>query len=182
VNNWLSHTPRLDYMEYIDERELALAKISRRRSLAQERLSVKRLEEWQTIREATQAAEAEEDGFLDDQAQRALAVARAALATLTEEEKLADHIVSEAKLRLRAAQDEAESVRRKRLLADKQVGVILNAMESDGVGELPVSHRSPRSLPRPRRPWPLLPSPSSDTSESESNLSAFQSYYDAPSK
>ena len=167
-------------MEYIDERELALAKISRRRSLAQERLSVKRLEEWQTIREATQAAEAEEDGFLDDQAQRALAVARAALATLTEEEKVAKHIVSEAKLRLQAAEDEAESIKRKRILADKQVGIILNAMENDEVDDPPISNRSPRSRPRPRRPWPLHPLPSSDTSESDSDLSDFRSYYDAP--
>jgi len=167
-------------MEYIDERELALANITRKRSLAQRRLSVKRLEELDIIREVTQASETDDDGFLDDQAQRALAVARAALATLTEEEKVAKHIVSEAKLRLQAAEDEAESIKRKRILADKQVGIILNAMENDEVDDPPISNRSPRSRPRPRRPWPLHPLPSSDTSESDSDLSDFRSYYDAP--
>ena len=183
MNSWLNQTTRLDYIEYTDERDLTIAQTVRRRSLAQERVSVKRLAELSTIRYAVECSETEHDFSLLHNAQHSLAIARAARDTLVEEEKLATVRITEAELRLSAMQEDAETIRSKRQLADKQIGILMHEMEIQGLPPdyaiKPIPHRSSSSH-RTRRPWVLQPLPSPHDSEPESDYSDFESYYDAP--
>jgi hypothetical protein len=167
-------------MEYANERDVALTRAGRRRKLTEERVFLKRLEESTTLRDAIRYSSQPEHSLnLGDEALYTLAVARAARATIVEEEKLVADRITEEELQLQAMRDEAEAVARKRELAEKQVDLILNRMKSQGLS----AHRIPPPvrLPQTHQPWPLLPRPSSDTSDLESNYSDFESYYDVPS-
>ena len=58
--------------------------------------------------------------------------------TLVQEEKLSEAQIAEAELRLQGMRDEAETITRKRQLAEMQVGLLLNEMACHGfpIGDL----------------------------------------------
>ena len=175
-------------MEYADERKISIARAVRRRSSAEERVSLMRIHELSTFRDAIKRSETETETdprrLLHTQTQRALDIARMAQETLVQEETLAEAQIAEAELRLQGMRDEAETITRKRRLAEKQVDLLLKEMAYHGlpIAETksirpPRSPRYPEHVPEPPQVNPLIqPPPSPDDSESGSE---FESYYDA---
>lgn len=175
-------------MEYADERKVTLARAVRRRSSAEERVSLMRIHELSAFRDAIERSETETETnphrLLHIQAQRALDIARMAQETLVQEETLAEAQIAEAELRLQGMRDEAETITRKRQLAERQVDLLLNEMICHGlpIGEnksirppLPPGNPRPVSEPPQANLRIFQPPPSHDDSESGSE---FESYYD----
>jgi hypothetical protein len=182
---------RLDFMEYSDEQGLALARAVRRRSLAEEYVFLRRLEEMSTLRNAIEDLKSESGQILHNRAQQVLAIARAARETLLAEEKLAAERIVEAELRLKVSREEAEAVQSKRQMAELQVGNLMNAMDSQGLLSVsPVSmeyldpsrSKSHQTTLQSRTRQSRFPQPwLSDDTEPKSDYSDFESYYDAES-
>jgi hypothetical protein len=182
VHDWQRRPRRLDFTEYAYEKGQALARVVRRRSLAQELVFAKRIQEITTFRIAIRDSAREQPLSRHKEANNTLAVARAAQATLVAEESLAAERIAEAEFRLRVTQEEAEEISSKRQMADLQVGGLLNSMTLDGLRAPYTSEpeHPARSSPAPQY-WPRLPYPPSELGGTpQSDNSDFQSYYDPP--
>jgi hypothetical protein len=110
--------------QYYDDQSAVIARTSREASVAEERLAFRRIEETGALQRSLQY---ELGGTRNPHAdiQHALAVARAARATVLAEKDLAAHHVQEAQLFLQTSHDAEEAVNAKLQLADKQLADVL---------------------------------------------------------
>jgi hypothetical protein len=132
------------------------------------------------FREASRS-EVEDSHGLHYKAYQALSLARAARATLLAEKQLVTEKVHQAKLSLRASCDAAEELEERLRAAEQQLGEVLEAMEPLGFASTWTRVDMYNFKPRPQAQSPY---PCSDDSEleSDSDLSDFESYYDARSE
>jgi hypothetical protein len=101
--------------------------------LAEQRVALRRLKEISALRKALGNLESENVPNPYYEAKQALAIARAVRDTLSAERKLAIERINEAELHLRASHDAADVMRGKLVMAERQVGVLLNEMDSLGL-------------------------------------------------
>jgi hypothetical protein len=163
-------------MEYTDEQTLALVRAMRRVSSAEKAFIRKRLQETSALRRAIHRSKDEDGKTLFNKAQKALAIARAAEQTIIAEKKLAAERVLEAELRLKTAREAFQAADSRLCTAGQQVTRIMGTMKSQGL--LPSS--PVEGEPDNRRAHHNGPESDVDNVDL-SDLSAFESYYDASS-
>ena len=116
---------RLAMKQYYDKQSAVTARASRESCLAEERLALKRLEETIVLQNSLQyELGGKRDPHMDTQ--HALAVARAARATIIAEKELATQHVQEAELYVHLSHDAVESADARLRLADEQLAEVLH--------------------------------------------------------
>jgi hypothetical protein len=171
----------LDVKEYSAEQSLNLVRVSRKRSLAEEHVALRQLKEISAVRKALPSLESENKPTAYRKAQQVLAVARAVHRTLSAEKRLADLQLKEAELRLQASHDAVDTVNGKFILAEQQLGELLNEMDSRGLLSVFPTDPDDRddsddsSVPH----QPQHSKPCSD--DSGSDVSGLESFYDTKS-
>jgi hypothetical protein len=177
LNHWVGNPGRLDLMEYADEQTLALVRAGRRVSSAEKVFVRKRLQETSVLRRAIHRSMDEDGKTLFHKAQKALALARAAEQTIIAEKKLAAKRVVELELRLKTAQEALQAADSKLCTAGQQVTCIMGTMQIQGLLSRSPFEGEPANNRRTHHHGP-----ESDVNNVElSDLSAFESYYDASS-
>jgi hypothetical protein len=164
---------RLGAREYYARRSLTLARSLRKSLRAEEHVTVKQNKEMEAFRQAMGYKDAGEKNARR-QAQYALSVARAVLETTSAEKRLAISLVRGAEIYLQSTHDMADAMDESVMLAEQQLGDLLEAAHSRG---LPTAERldgdidqHSRATSRPHFSWQNSDENdiSSDTSDSES--------------
>jgi hypothetical protein len=126
----------LELQEKADARSLALNNASRSIIDATELVLKRRLDEYMHLILRNRNS-SHEKGFNpshdEDEKRQSLEVARAVRKTILAERKLAAKCIREAKLRLQASYDMAETVETKLLLAERMIGSIMADMTASGL-------------------------------------------------
>ena len=124
----------LELEEKSEARSLALTHAARSIVDATELVHRRRLEEFSTLRDRESYHDDESNPYREeDEKRQSLALARAARKTLLAEKKLASKCIREAKLRLQASYDLAETVENKLVLAERRIGAIMADMTASGL-------------------------------------------------
>ena len=185
LNHWLRNLGRLDLMEYADEQGLALARAVHRVSSAEKAFIRKRLEETSVLRRAIHRSKDEYGKMPFHKAQQALAIARAAKKTIIAEKKLALEHIAEAELWLKTLRETLQAADSKLYTTDRQISRIMGMMDNQGLlPSSPVSepgNRSTHHNMNTRHHSQDPPSAPDTDVDNISDLSGFESYYDAPS-
>ena len=175
-------------MEYADEQGLALARAVHRVSSAEKEFIRKRLKETSVLRRAIHRSKDEYGKYPFYKAQQALAIARAAKQTIIAEKKLASERVVEAELRLKTSREAVQAADSKLCTAERQIGHIMGMMDNQGllpsspIDSEPDKRSAHHNLQTQHYSQDPPSAPSSDVdSVNISDLSGFESYYDAPS-
>ena len=172
-------------MEYADEQGLALARAVHRVSSAEKEFIRKRLEETSVLRRAIHRSMDKYGKIPSRKAQQALAIARAAKKTIIAEKKLACERVAEAELRLKTLRESVQAADSKLHTTERQITRIMGMMDNQGllpsspVSE-PGSHSAHHNM-NTRHHSQDPPSATDSDVDNITNLSGFESYYDAPS-
>ena len=166
-------------MEYADEQTLALTRAAHRVSSAEKAFIRKRLEETSALRRAIHQLKSKYGNIPFNKGQKAIAIAHAAEQTVIAEKKLAAARVLEAELRLKTAREALQAVDSKLRATGQQVTRILGTMSTQG--HLPSSPVDSEPDNHAHHNDPMSEPDSDDVNNDMSGLSAFESYYDAPS-
>jgi hypothetical protein len=171
-------------MEYADEQGLALTSAFHRVSSAEKELFKTQLKETSVLRRAIHRSKDEYGKLPFHKAQQALTITRAVKKTIRAEKNLVFERVAEAELRLTTLREALQAADIRLCAAEQQIVHVMGAMDDQGL--LPCSpvdsepdrrsaYHNSKTQHYPQNP------PSPRHSDNTSDMSGFESYYDAPS-
>ena len=147
---------QIDCEDNSEKRSFALRRAAREVMDAEDRVSSRRREVMSALRQSTRFSHDTEFSAHRSyyRAHGRLAVARAARETLLAERRLAARRIREAKLRLRASYDAAETVETRLMLAERDLVATITEMSTVGwMAMTPAIRPSNPSPPWPEDPW-----------------------------